>query len=256
MLAGVRQGLFVARQPRPDGSSRTWWREPVDPVAVEDKALEIVLPEKARLAGLNPGLLAPGVLPDLWKPAADDAGRRLQVATLLEYFSGNHVATIPREGYDEHATIPACDPDLVLEAVGTAVERGVVWITNPPATFWKEAVPAGTLNPAAELRPPPDRVEPRHLTEETVPTAWSGNRTNGLALTQALCQERSSAVPWGMVREGIGDAVKGRWLGLVKDSGPIDCTYDQAGRVVLEKPKVGRKPEPTSKQAPARLDAG
>lgn len=79
--------------------------------------------------------------------------------------------TTLREGYEEQAAIPACDSDLVLEAVGTAVERGVVWITNPPATFWKETIPPGTLNPAAELRPPPDRVEPRHLTEETVPTA-------------------------------------------------------------------------------------
>ena len=224
VLAGVRQGLFVAQLTRPDGSSRTWWREPVDPVAVEDTALELLLPETGRLASLNPGLLAPGDLPDLWKPTADDGSQRVGVATLLEYFSGNHVATIPHEGYEEQAGIPACDPDLVLDAVGAAVERGVVWLTNPPATFWKEAVPAGTLNPAAELLPPPDRVEPRHLTEETVPTAWSGNRTNGLALTQALCQKRSSPVPWGVVREGIGDAVQTRWLGLVKDSGPIACT--------------------------------
>ena len=256
VLAGVRQGLFVAQLTRPDDSNRTWWREPVDPVAVEDAALELLLPETARLASLNPGLLAPGNLPDLWKPTADDGGQRLRVATLLEYFSGDHIATIPREGYDEHATIPACDPDLVLDAVGTAIERGVVWITNPPATFWKETVPAGTLNPAAELHPPPDRVEPRHLTEETVPTAWSGNRTNGLALTQALCQKRSSPVPWGMVREGIGDAVRARWLGLVKESGPVECAYDQAGQVVLEKPKAGPKPPPASEQAPAKLDTG
>ena len=72
VLAGVRQGVFVARLARPDGTTRTWWREPVDTVAAEDAALEIVLPEKARLATLNPSLLAPGTLPDLWEPAKDD----------------------------------------------------------------------------------------------------------------------------------------------------------------------------------------
>ena len=255
VLAGVRQGLFVARLRRPDGSIRTWWREPVDPVAVEDAALEIVLPEKARLAGLNPALLAPGDLPDLWKPAADGGGQRLGAATLLEYFSGTHVATIPQEGYDEHMGIPACDPDLVLDAVATAVERGVVWITNAPATFWKEKVPAGTLNDAAVLHPPPEPCSPQDLTQDSVPTAWQANRTNGLALTQALSQQRSTALPWGMVREGIGDAVQARWLGLVKDSGPIDCTYDQASQVVLEKPKLGPKPPDPPKHTSAELDS-
>ena len=135
-------------------------------------------------------------------------------------------------------------------------EDGTLWVTNPPATSWKEPVPTGTLNPAATVHPPPDRVEPRHLTEEEVPTAWSDKRTNGLALTQALCQKRASPVPWGMVREGIGDAVQARWLELVKDSGPVDCTYDQAVQVVLEKPKVGTKPPPPPKHAPAVLDTG
>ena len=136
------------------------------------------------------------------------------------------------------------------------MEDGTLWITNPPATSWKEPVPAGTLNAAAELHPPPDRVEPRHLTQEAVPAAWSDRRTNGLALTQALCQKRSSSVPWGMVREGIGDAVQARWLELARDSGPVECTYDQAGKVVLEKPRVEPKPADPPKHILAELDAG
>ena len=36
----------------------------------------------------------------------------------------------------------------------------------------------------------------------------------------------------------------------------MPAPYDQAGQVVLEKPKAGPKPQPTTKQAPAKLDAG
>ena len=256
VLRGVRDGLFVARLKRPDGSARTWWREDVESVAAGDDLLEIVLPKKAKLTRLDHRLLGPRLLPGLWESDPEGTFKPLVIEALVRYFAGGHVATIPRDGYEDYLSVPACPENVVLEAVGRAVEDGTLWVTNHPATFWKEQVPPGTLNAAARLHPPPDRVEPRHLTEETVPTAWSGNRTNGLALTQALCQKRSSPVPWGMVREGIGDAVQARWLGLVKDSGPIDCTYDQAGQVVLEKPKVGPKPQPTGEQAPAKLDAG
>ena len=197
VLAGVEQGLFVARLPRPDRTARTWWREPVDPVAAQDAALEIARPRKARLAGLNEFLLAPGKLPDLWRRSADHTGRELQVATLVKYFAGGRVATIPQDGYNEYASIPACDADRVLDAIARAVERGIVWMTNPPATSWKEPVPAGTLNDDAVLRPPPEGCTPRDLTEDSVPSAWQANRTNGLALTQALSQQRSVAVPGG-----------------------------------------------------------
>ena len=256
VLRGVHQGLFVARLKRPDGSARTWWREDVESVAAGDDLLEIVLPEKAMLARLDHRLLKPGRLPGLWGADAEGGFEPLIVESLVKYFAGGHVATVPRDGYEDYLSIPACPDHIVLDAVGKAVEDGTLWVTNPPATSWKEPVPTGTLNPAATVHPPPDRVEPRHLTEEEVPTAWSDKRTNGLALTQALCQKRASPVPWGMVREGIGDAVQARWLELVKDSGPVDCTYDQAVQVVLEKPKVGTKPPPPPKHAPAVLDTG
>lgn len=255
VLAGVRDGFFVARLGRPDDSERTWWRESVDTEAADNVALEIVLPEKARLAGLDERLLAPGQLPGLWEEVAKGEGQVLPVATLLDYFAGDHVATIPQEGYNEYASIPACPADSVLEAVRRAVERGTVWMTNPPATSWKEPVPVGTLNANATLRPPPDAVTPQNLAAEAVPAAWRDNRTNGLALTQALSQERSEAVPWGLVREGIGAAVNSRWVVLAQGSAPIDSAYDQAARVVLERPKKAPPvvPPPT-RHPPAVLD--
>ncbi len=251
VLAGVRQGLFVARLPRPDGSARTWWRESVDPVAAEDPSLEIVLPQKARLARLNERLLAPGRLPGLWKGEGED--QALPVATLLRYFAGGRVVAVPKNGYEEHEAMPACDADGVLEAVALAVERGIVWVTNPPATAWKEPVPAGTLNDAAALHPPPTAVTPQDLSREAVPTAWTHDRTNGLALTQALSQQRSAAVPWGLVRDGIGAAVNGRWLVLTDRSEPVDSPFDRAAGVVLEQPRKDAAPKATRPGRPSAV---
>ena len=39
VMQGVERGLFVARLTRPDGSARTWWREPVDEEAHGDPQL-------------------------------------------------------------------------------------------------------------------------------------------------------------------------------------------------------------------------
>ncbi len=254
VLSGVREGLLTARLSRPDGSVRTWWREDVEPVAATDDQLEIVLPERAELAGLEHRLLRPGRLPGLWLAGDEDAFQPLALKALLEYFAGDHVATIPREGYEDRLPIPACPDDIVVEAVAEAVADGTLWVTNQPATVWKEPVPAGTLSANAELRPAPEPVTAQDLTQEALPEAWSENRTSGLSLTQALCQQRSEMVPWGVVREGIAAAVNTRWLLRTADSGPIECTYDQAHNVILEKPKLGKKPKPPPPAKPATLD--
>ena len=78
VLKGVERGVLVGRLVRPDESTRTWWREPVDPAARDDPQLEVCLPAQAELSALAEGLLAPGVLPGLWgrrggSPAGDAA---------------------------------------------------------------------------------------------------------------------------------------------------------------------------------------
>lgn len=50
---------------KPDGTRRTWWRQPVEPAAAEEPALEAVLLDKTELERLHAPLLAPGELPGL-----------------------------------------------------------------------------------------------------------------------------------------------------------------------------------------------
>jgi hypothetical protein len=100
LIQGCREGQFVLRITRPDRSYRTIWRATPDDADLKNTTMEVVLPESAELSGIEPGLLAPGVLPDLWK------GEDVTVAEVRAYFSGGKVVKVARQGYDEAITIP------------------------------------------------------------------------------------------------------------------------------------------------------
>ena len=247
VLQGVERGLLVARLARPDGTRRTWWRQPVEPGAAEDPALEAVLPQKAELDSLHVPLLAPGELPGLW-PGDPPSGAatvaldvaqlqaRLRVRDLLAYFSGDHVVQVPRQGYDDVFAIPACPAEVVHGAIRQAVEAGDLWLVSGPSSFWKDEIPAGVLDEKATLRPPPALVPAHELTAEALPGAWHEGETNGAAVERALSHERGEPVPWGLVRESISAAVNSRWLEVV-DGDPAGG-YVKAGSWRLRQPEV------------------
>ena len=243
VLRGVEEGLFVARVVRPDGTERTFWREPVGPEVARDAGLEAILPEKAELAGLNPGMLDPGnsSLPGLW------SGASLPLPDVLGYFGGDRTIVVGKGGLDQ-VTVPRCDPAIVRDAVARAVEEGAVWLVNGPTSLWKEPAPAAALDRNAVLRPRPEPVTPSGLLPESLPGAWAEGATNGVRLNQALSQARSETMPWGLVRESILGAVNTRWLTLV--GGAVNCPFDQAGQLLLERP--AEAPEaPSSPVVPA-----
>ena len=260
VLRGVERGLLAARLVRPDGSARTWWREAVDPESCADPLLEVVLPEKAELDRLPEGLLAPGALPDLWTGAsgahgAERAGPEAALAwpALVDYFRGGHEARVPREGYDDAFLIPCCPEVVLREAVQRGVERGTVWLTNGPASVWKETLPYGVLDQGAVLHPPPGIIPPQELGEHSLPGAWRDGGTNGAALAQAASQVRGAALPWGLVRDSIRAGVESRWFVVAEGSGPADCGYDGAGNLRLKRPA---QPKPPPRPEPAAVLEG
>ena len=243
VLKGVERGLFVGRLVRPDDSTRTWWREPVDSAARDDPQLEVCLPAQTGLSALADGLLAPGVLPELWGDTADDP--KVTLREVVEYFGGGRVVQVPKEGYDEPHAIPRCAETMVRDAVHRAVHAGTVWLTNGPTSVWKEPIPYGALDRDAVLRPAPMPLAAHELTEEALPGAWRDGRTNGIALTQALSRRRGAVLPWGLVRDGIAASAASRWLSLSDGSRPVDCGYEESGGLLLERPgKPGDEPEP------------
>ena len=214
-----------------------------------DPALEVVLPERGELAELPGALLAPGALPELWPAADDGAESNLTLRALTEYFAGGRTVTIRQEGYayDDVLTIPRCSAHAVRSAAARAVEQGRVWLTNGPTSVWNEPVPYGVLDEAAVLHPPPALIPPQELTKQALP--------NAAALTRALSQERRTALPWGLVRDSIKAAVGSRWLQLGAGSGALNCGYDQAGNVLLERPeRYDPKPPVTPAAAAATLE--
>ena len=160
------------------------------------------------------------------------------MARLAEYFAGGYDARIPAEDYDEFLAIPKCTEAALDQAVRKAVEDGVVWLVNGPASVWRMPVPEGALGDGAELRPPPKPVAAQELTEETLPGAWKDGKTNGAALTQALSMERGYTVPWPLMAQALKDSVNSQWLSLASNSASLGSTWDQAGSVVLERPSV------------------
>jgi len=238
VLQGVERGLFVARLARPDGTARTWWREAVDPEARQDSQLEVALPGKCELGALAANLLAPAVLPELWNDGT------VTMAALRDYFAGGRTVHVPREGYDEIQAIPRCGEPALREAVREAVEQGGVWLTNGPASVWREQIPYGVLDDAAVLHRPPDPVSAQALSAEALPGAWRDGETNGAALAQALSQSRRTTLPWGLVREGIRVGVESRWLEVAEGSAVVGCAYDQAGQLRLKRPAASVAPPP------------
>ena len=234
VLQGVQRGLLVARLVRPDGSMRTWWREEVDAAAREDPQLEVVLPEQAELSVLSDALLKPGELPELW--SGPESAPAVTLPDVEAYFGGGRVVRIPSEDYEEPYTIPRCSGKLVRAAVERGVRQGTVWLTSGPASVWKEPIPYGALDANAVLHPPPEPIAPQDLVEAALPGAWTDGNTNGIALAQALSQNRGTTLPWGLIRDAIKASTASRWLRLVTGSAPVDSAYEAAGSLVLERP--------------------
>ena len=227
---GVQDGLFVASLPRPDRTVKTWWRAPVDEAARSEPALELFLPRGATLSDLDPGVLPPGILPELW------TGDSLTVADLIDYFSGGRTVMAPREGYDEPVDIPACPAGAVEAAIAEAVRQGNLWLLNGPASFQGEQLPAGVLTPAASLRAPLDPLPVQRLTPDGAPDAWKAGEATVLALSAALAHQEGHPIPWTVLHRAVTDAIASRWLETTPASGTWPCEVAGAAAVVLRPP--------------------
>ncbi len=242
LVEGCREGRFVLRLTRPDRTVRTWWREEPDDVALQDPALETVLPEHAELGALRPELLAPQELPDLWKT------EQIRVGEVYDYFAGGRVVQVQREGYAEPLAIPKVPRKAVDDAIREAVGAGRLWLTAGPASLLGEKIPAGVLTEEARLAAPPPPVPLAEILPETLPDAWSDTETTALALVTALSQKYGFVVPWQLVSTAIDGALNARFLELGEGSAAWPAEFAAAGAIklrLLEEGGVPLPPPPT-----------
>ena len=227
---GVRQGIWVARVVRPDRTAKTFWRSAIDESALKDAGLEVWLPEAATLSELAPDLLEHPTLPGLW--SAED----ISVQDVYDYFAGGRIVSLPKEGYEETLTIPKCEPAQVEAAILQAVEQGLVWLTNGPASILKEPIPAGVFSAAAVLRRPPERIDVAELMAASIPDAWKDGKTNAFAVLTALSAQRDVTLPWNTVRTAIEDGIRARWIELASDPTAWPCEVAGAQHAVFQVP--------------------
>lgn len=260
VVAGVRDGLLVARLRRPDGSARTWWRGAVDETALADKDFELELPGTATLLSLEPPQLLPNVIEGLW------AGDALVVSDAFRFFSGGRTVAVKRRDeasgteWDEQLVIPAASEAVVREALTEAVRRGDLWLVNGPASVLGEEPPPGIMSASARLFAPPAPIDVSDLMPETLADAWNGGRTTGLALQTALSNRQGGTVlPWVLVKRAINSAISTRWLVVAPESGAWPCDAAQAAALALSVPDsqpVVPVPEPRSPPSTSGLAEG
>ena len=245
---GIREGIWVGQLMRPDRTVKTFWRTAVEEQALSDPALEVFLPKSAALSDIDAALLSPGSLPDLW--TTDE----ISVKDVIDYFAGGHSVMVPKEGYEDTAFIPECNSSAVEEAVADAVERGLLWLTNGPASIFRETVPPGVLSSTATLNHPPAPVAVTDLTEAGIPDAWRDGKANVLAIVTALSAQRGKPLPWAVVRSAIDSGINSRWIELAPDSQPWPCDFANAQYVVVQAAtRPGISDDPTGRYGEKRL---
>ena len=242
VVQGVREGIWVAQVMRPDQTVRTFWRTAIDETALKERSMEVYLPEFATLSELAPDLLECQKLPGLWTE------KEMSVQDVYDYFAGDYTISLSKDGYEETLVTPKCEPDEIETAISQAVEKGVIWLTNGPASILNEPIPAGVFGASAILRPSPENISLQELMAEGIPKAWKDGNTNALAIMTALSALRGVTLPWFTVRSAIEDAIRARWLELSDSNILWPCDITGAQNVILqipagkEIPKDGEKP--------------
>jgi hypothetical protein len=225
LVDGCEQGSFVLRLTRPDGSFRTWWRSRPDETALKDPALELVLPEAAELAEIDPQLLAPHKLPELWH------GDEISAQAVTDYFVGGKIVQVEKGGYSEQIRIPKASQQVVEKAIADAVEDSSTWLLSGPASILGEPIPAGVLTPAARLSIPPAIIPAAEILPENLPAAWKDDETTALAVATGLSQKAGKVLPWKSVRDVITGSFQARFTELVDGSAKWPCEIHEAQSV-------------------------
>jgi hypothetical protein len=219
---GCEKGTFILRLIRPDKSVRTWWMTRPDENALNDPAMELVLPEAAELGELSHILLTPKKLPGLWP---DD---EITAKAVAEYFNGSNIVQIEREGYTEPMQIPRAEQAAIDKAISSAVEKGLLWLLSGPASILGEPIPTGVLTANARLCAPPAIIAAAEVLPENLSNAWQNDVSSGLSIATALSVKAGKTLPWSTVRDVISSALQARFIELAEGSRDWPCDFPSA----------------------------
>jgi DNA-binding transcriptional regulator YiaG len=187
-------------------------------------------PEMKTITELSGWLLIPGVLPELWTRP------EITLGELYQYFSGDHVVKVQNNNDEKPITIPKAERLLIDTVVHAAVKEGKLWLTSGAASIYAEDIPTGIITEDAVLQAPPQPIPATDILPGKLSEAWSEDTTTALAVSVALSERAGKTLPWTIIRETIGGAVRARLLEPTLDSGPWPCDYAKAQTVRLRIP--------------------
>ena len=226
---GVTEGRIVLRNVRPDGSQQTYWRE--TPATDEDfweKTLEIVPIEHAELHDLSAELLVPGQLPGLWQ----GANVPIVVDTIREFFDGDDVPKLVAD-------------HVLLEAIQSTVQNGLLMARDKDKAYLKEAVPDAEITDGLELLMPLEPISGSEISHKTLPDAWENETSSVGKIMRRLAVLKGSPIPWALVVGAVNDAENKRLFEFVEGSPSWPCAVEEADRVGLKVSQAPVKIAPT-----------
>lgn len=215
---GVTDGKIVLRTVRPDGSQHTYWRDA--PTADEDlwkKELEIVPIEHAELHNLNPELLRPGQLPELWQ----DDDLPITVGAIREFFNEDDVPKLASN-------------KILLEAIQSTVQNSLLMARRKNKVYLKEDIPNTEITDDLELLTPLEPISGSELSHKTLPDAWENETSSVGRIMSALTVLKGSPIPWSLIVDAVNDARDKRLFEFIEGSPPWPSAADEAGRVGLK----------------------
>ena len=212
----VQEGRIVLRDVRPDGSQNTYWRKPPSLEEFANKGLEIVPIEHAELHKLDPELLHPGRLPELWQ---SDSGP-ITAGEIRGFFDG--------------VDAPKLASDSVLfEAIQEIVQAGSLMAYRQDRAYCNEALPDAVLNGDLELLIPLAPISGSELTQNALPEAWEGETSSVGKIMNALATRKSTPIPWGTIVEVINDGLAKNLFEIAEGSPAPPWTPDGADKIGL-----------------------
>ena len=215
---GVTEGRIVLRTVRPDTSQNTYWRETL--ATDEDywqKGLEIVPIEHAELHNLNPELLRPGQLPELWQ--GDNVPTT--VSAIREFFNRDDVPKLASN-------------EVLLAAIRTAVHSGLLMARHKDKAYLREDIPDTEITDDLELLPPLQPISGSELSHKALPDAWENETSSIGKVMRALARIKGSPIPWPLMVDAINDAHEKRLFEFIEGGPRGPCTADEADKVGLK----------------------
>ena len=223
---GVAEGKIVLRDVRGDGSQQTFWRQALSDNDLATKELEIVPIEHAELHNLDPELLRPDAIPELWR--SDEFV--VKVSVILEYFNGEDV--------------PKLASDVVLfRAVKSAIQAGVVMGRSRGTDYYREEVADSVIDGDWELMSPPAPIRGAEITHHTLPGAWDEDTSTVGKVWTELGRQRGAKPPWVLVEGAVNQGLSTR-LFEIADGLPWPSSLQEADQVGLRVSEEPMRLEP------------